>query len=427
MAVSFVAAGTASAAAAGTAAPGNPAGLAAGDLKLLAHGIRGTGTAPATPSGWTQLYDSGIESGRRLIVFYRFHVGGDAAPSYASNASGSDCFIAQVCAFRGTETSTTGTPPAFIGTLGTSSGWLGTLNMGPVTGGNTPAGGAAVVIGFKGDDWTNVATLSGDGLTWAEIGEPDSNAGNDAGLAWDYALSASSTTVTSKTFTVTGGTVSDGLGIFFSIDPPGGATAYELDCQPASFAITGTLASPVAGRMVNAATGTYSITGIEAGLNRGRFLAVDPGAYTLTGTLASTLADRVLPANPGSYALTGVAASVVAGRVLSADPGAYSITGVLADLVHTAAATAYEINAESGAYTLTGSVADALAGRMLSGDSGTYAITGVPASLLADRVLPTTPGLYVITGRSADLPWSGDIVVVEVRPRSINLGRFGIY
>jgi hypothetical protein len=59
-----------------------------------------------------------------------------------------------------------------------------------------------VVAGEKADDWTSVAALAG----MTEISEATSTLGNDAGIVWDYATSASVTTVASGSFTVTGGT-----------------------------------------------------------------------------------------------------------------------------------------------------------------------------------------------------------------------------
>ena len=121
-----------------------------------------------------------------------------AAPAITVTAG---AVIAQVAAFRGVDL----TNPIDLTTERTESARAAT-NIGPITG-ITPTSpkSAVVVVGGRGDDWTSVATLSGDSLTWNEIGEPD-DATNALGLVWDYAIQAGNpTAVTAKTFTVTGG------------------------------------------------------------------------------------------------------------------------------------------------------------------------------------------------------------------------------
>ena len=96
------------------------------------------------------------------------------------------------------------TNPTEIGSVSLSGD--AATNIGPITGLTPSAPKSAVLaIAGRGDDWTSVATLSGDSLTWAEIGEPD-DATRAIGLVWDYAIQpAAPTAVTAKTFTVTGG------------------------------------------------------------------------------------------------------------------------------------------------------------------------------------------------------------------------------
>jgi hypothetical protein len=58
-----------------------------------------------------------------------------------------------------------------------------------------------LVLGWKQDDWTSVATLSG--LT--EIGDVPSTDGNDQGLIWDYVIQTNPALVDLGSFVVTGG------------------------------------------------------------------------------------------------------------------------------------------------------------------------------------------------------------------------------
>jgi hypothetical protein len=194
-----------------------PAGLAADDVMVTAFFSReATDATVAISAGWTEMYNE-LSAGGLLGVWTRTYQTGDAAPTFVLTnvAAGDDC-IAQIAAWRGARPAQPITVSGAIATNASAG------NIGPITGITTPTGGAVVVIGGKLDDWTSVATLSGESLTWAEIGEPDTNTGNDAGMVWDYALTPSATAVADKTFTVTGGTSQPGKGVMFGIAPAGG-------------------------------------------------------------------------------------------------------------------------------------------------------------------------------------------------------------
>lgn len=56
-------------------------------------------------------------------------------------------------------------------------------------------------LGWKQDDWTSVATISGA----AEIGEPDTTTGDDQGIVWDRLLQTAAANISAGSFVVTGG------------------------------------------------------------------------------------------------------------------------------------------------------------------------------------------------------------------------------
>lgn len=174
--------------------------------------------------------------------------------------------------------------------------------------------------------------------------------------------------------------------------------AFELDCQPGSFAVTGADASPVAGRMVNAAAGSYAVTGAAAAPVAGRVISALPGAFTVTGADQTYLRALVLDAAAGSFAITGDAASLLADRLFNVEPGSYTITGVAAELVYSAGAQQFELALDSGVFVVTGADAGTLAGRLLVASPGAYAITGSATGLLAGRLLVASPGSYTLTG-----------------------------
>jgi hypothetical protein len=214
--ITFVGVGTAAAKNNVSVTPTLPSGLQVGDLMLCFASARGNGTL-GTPTGWTQKWQlahasSGINN---AALFYRFYQAGDGDPTvtYTGGASG-HTVIAQVCAFRGVD------PANPFDVQGATSSNASQANIGPISGITTGANGKCVIVfGHRADDWTSVATLSGDGLTWNEIGEPDSTLGNDAGEVWDYAISTTgSITITNKTFTVTGGSANTGMGVMQSLN-----------------------------------------------------------------------------------------------------------------------------------------------------------------------------------------------------------------
>lgn len=219
-------------------------------------------------------------------------------------------------------------------------------------------------------------------------------------------------------------------------------TAYSLDCQPGSFALTGTAATPLATRLGNAAPGSYALTGTAASPVVGRMVNAVPGSYAITGAATDVLATRLLNAapatyaitgsaaivgrelslavDPGSYVLTGMDASLLLGRSVNAVPGSYLIAGAdatqLAERLISALPGAYSLDgadaqvvrdlsivATPGGFVITGTAASPLVGRALSADPGAYALTGTLASLLAARVVAAEAGAYDLTGFVADL------------------------
>lgn len=223
--ITYVGAGTASSATAvsgGNAQtlPSLPTGLQVNDLMILVHYMTSTsGGSVTTPTGWTVLQLTHQDSGGSITIWYRLYQSGDAAPTVdtsglTNTGNSKDSAISQIAAWRGVDTSA---PVATTGTVSTNTAQQ---NIGPISGITLGANNVVVVMGGKISDWTSVATLSGDSLTWNAIGEPTRVASQtkNSGLVWDYAINGgSSTAVTSKTFTVTGGVSAVGKGVMFAL------------------------------------------------------------------------------------------------------------------------------------------------------------------------------------------------------------------
>jgi hypothetical protein len=215
----YVGAGAAVAADNASVIPPLPSGLQEGDLMLCLWSARGGGVPAPIPSGWKQQvwhinggFPNPVNS---MALFYKFYQVGDGNPTMGyANGDPGDTVIAQVCAFRGVDKTT-----PFDVTPGGKWG-SSAQNIGPTNALTTGEKGKLIIVrGHKADDWTSVATLSGDDLTWAEIGEPCSSLGNHAGMVWNYAISPTgSKTVTPKTFMITGGTLNSWLAVIQSLN-----------------------------------------------------------------------------------------------------------------------------------------------------------------------------------------------------------------
>ena len=180
-------------------------------------------------------------------------------------------------------------------------------------------------------------------------------------------------------------------------------TAFEMNAEAGSYAITGAAATLLHDALISADAGSYAITGQAADLTHGFLLTADAGVYTITGATADFLKTSVLDAAAGSYVITGAAAELLKGSLLTADAGSYIITGAAAELL-----VGRLLSANAGSYTITGSAADLLAARFLDAQPGVYTISGADATLVyaVANTLVADPGSYLITGMDATLEYA---------------------
>jgi hypothetical protein len=202
----FVAAGTADHDDAATLTPGLPAGLAAGDLLLIFAASRTSGTSsPDLPAGFTRI--DPFPENRNVAVFAKYATASEATPTVTfTGAVAGDTTSAQCAAFRGVSMVVKGSGAQFNSTPAQNIGY--------------PAVGlqddncVVVYLGWKQDDWTSVAAISGA----TEIGEPDTTTGDDQGLVWDYVIQTDLANIAAGSFAVTGGStaISRGAVIAFA-------------------------------------------------------------------------------------------------------------------------------------------------------------------------------------------------------------------
>jgi hypothetical protein len=186
----FVAAGTAATANNASVSPGIPAGYAEGDLLVIWASIRNSGAGSiVAPANWIVM----LQADNIALLGMRATASESAPTVTISGGAASADVIAQMACFRNVELAPAATAfqlnpsaqnIAYPGLAGVQSTWA-----------------LALLLGWKADDWTSVAAISGA----TEIGETVAIAGTDAGMVWDYLLTPTSAAVAPGSFVVTGG------------------------------------------------------------------------------------------------------------------------------------------------------------------------------------------------------------------------------
>jgi hypothetical protein len=195
--VTFGATGSVSSGSSGSRAPGLPTSSASGNLILIFASTRNSGTGTVdTPANWTRL--AIFPATANCQVFARIYDGVWSMPTvtYTGGAANEDT-IAQSMRLAGKW------HDASKILVGAASRLNPSAQNIIYPGIPLPAADNCIVLyfGWKQDDWTSVATLSGA----TEIAENTSTGGNDAGQVWDYLIQTTATTIPSGSFAVTGG------------------------------------------------------------------------------------------------------------------------------------------------------------------------------------------------------------------------------
>jgi hypothetical protein len=217
---SFVASSTAVNAVNASVTPTLPTGWAEGDLLVIFAAIRNSGAGAVTvPAGWTAMLQ--IDN---IALLGRRATSSESNPvvNISGGVAGADV-IAQMAAFRNAEL----VPAATAYQLNPSAQNITYPALPAVA----STWGMALYLGWKQDDWTSVATLTGG----TEIGEPVSTAGNDAGLVWDFQLMASPAAVAAGAFVVTGGAAAISYGAAAALRPADYVTRTVNMVTPSMF------------------------------------------------------------------------------------------------------------------------------------------------------------------------------------------------
>lgn len=175
-----------------------------GDFLLAFHTQRSSiATSITAPPGWTHVPGSPYPHATAPLVaaiVRKMATGGDADPEFtiAAGVTGTPT-IAQAAVFRGIDAGLPINITSFYQSTAQQN------DIGPIPGVAVRAGDIVVVWGLKGGDWINVPDLTGNGLTFTEIGEPSVVLDVSGGFVWAWAKATVAVTVTAKTFQPSGG------------------------------------------------------------------------------------------------------------------------------------------------------------------------------------------------------------------------------
>lgn len=387
MAIALQTVGTASQTNGSAPTPGLPTGLTDGDVMIAAFFSRESvdGTV-SLPAAWTPILND-RSSGGLLAAWWRVWQSGDAAPTFtlgghATGTSG-DSAVAQIARFSGCNTS------APIGTIGSISTNASAQNIGTIAG--ITADGGVIVLAGKKDDWTSVATLSGESLSWSEIGEPDGTQGADCGMVWDFAAIASSTAIAAKTFTVTGGAAAVGKGIMF-----------ELKTAPIAGVLLATLDT-----ILIAATGILPIVA-ALGVTLASVELSAAGSLPIVSSVTATFDDATLSAS-GTISDAGV----VGVLTVSLDDVSVSAQSVL-PVVGILSLSLNDVSFSSfGALNVVGTAALALDDASLSGVSR-LPLAGISSPTLDDIGLSASGAVSAVGAVSISIDDAGLVSTGEL-------------
>jgi hypothetical protein len=224
--ITYVAAGAAAVGNNASVVPALPAGIAAGDLLLIAASIRNSGTGTVnTPAGWTQVLAFG-----NLALLGRWHAVGVTAPTvtFAGGVANADT-IARCMAFRGVS------PDALSQSVSATLLNPSAQNV-PYPALDVPGAAFAVLKWlWKQDDATAYSTPGG----WTTIAAADSTTtGDDASQALFEQVQTTEADIVGGTSTVTGGAAAISRAVLLALKAAAAITVSVQDVFPPRTQVT---------------------------------------------------------------------------------------------------------------------------------------------------------------------------------------------
>jgi hypothetical protein len=208
VAMTYVAAGAASHADNAAVTPALYAGATAGDLICVLCAIRSSGTGTVDVSGYTRL-----AGWANFALFGKIHSGSESNPTVTpTGGSAGDTVSGFTFGFRNTVGDVSNVVVDWRDWLNPSAQ---NIAYPPLTADRLWNNCAILYLGWKQDDYTSVATISGA----TEILEASTTTGNDQSMIADYVIQTTATAIAQGSFTVTGGATAISRGMVVAIAP----------------------------------------------------------------------------------------------------------------------------------------------------------------------------------------------------------------
>jgi hypothetical protein len=287
------------------------ASAAAGDLIVVFASIRSTSATVATPTGYSVLFNGG-----NVAAFYKTHSGSESNPlvTFSGGAAGDDT-LAQIGVWR------TVKPYVRVGPVSSSNASAQDMALPtPVTPGRNNS--LLLVFGWKQDDWTSTAALSG----MTEVGETVSTAGSDAAQVWDYRIDTTAAASPTGPFVVTGGAAAVSKTFVVALDQAAAIAVTAQDAYPPRNLVT------VSNLVLGDAVDVYRVVGGVRTLMRGGSTddAPDPAFLVVDDELPFGVpVSYVAVVDGAEYTSTSAAVTLPGGKVALSD----AISGAAAEVV----------------------------------------------------------------------------------------------
>jgi len=137
-------------------------------------------------------------------------------------------------------------------------------------------------------------------------------------------------------------------------------------------------------------------------------LTADSGAFTHTGTAATLKFGRRIVAATNAFSHTGIAAALKFGRRVVAAQGSFVLTGTSASVRATR-----RLVAASGTLLHTGTSATLARGRRIAAASVSFVLSGTAATFARGRRVTANSASFVLTGTSATLNYGRRLVAAS--------------
>lgn len=176
-----------------------------------------------------------------------------------------------------------------------------------------------------------------------------------------------------------------------------GITNLVMSASVGSFALIGSNASPLAARLLTAASATVVFSPAPVGLLLGRSIAPGTGVFALTGNAAVLRAARLLLADTVAYLLTGNPVAILVRKTIDAATVSYILTGNPATLTWQIISD-FVLTAATATFSMLGNSAGLRVDRGMVTHSAAYALLTSVVGFTRTYAIQAATAVYALTG-----------------------------